>query len=262
MKPVTTGNSYSLSGGVFRLYPSSSIQSFCSHSICSYDFPFLSALGAKASPAQLFVITDKHTWKAGREEYMCIYIFMYTHFSRSSVLLQMRIGTNQNCDRVNTWSSEWCRNLSFSDYTTDGFWFLSYLGTSENYTCNTEHIITGMKVAGASPDSISHYIHHRADNNNNNVQPQTRTAGETDSSLSPVICCSQGLGDISHIFYTRVLSSTAPLGRSWSDTIQQQLRSHEHPSLWQNHPWNIFPPHDPVTGIPFNFLISDGIHTC
>lgn len=79
MKPVTIGNSHSLSGGVFRFYPAPSIQSFCSHSICSYHFPFLSALGAKAFPVQLFVITDKHTRKVVREEYACIYVYIYIH---------------------------------------------------------------------------------------------------------------------------------------------------------------------------------------
>lgn len=81
MKPLTTGNSHSLSGRVSRFYPSSSIQSFYSHSICSYHFPFLSALGAKAFPVQLFVITDKHTQKAVREEYVCVYIYLCTHTS-------------------------------------------------------------------------------------------------------------------------------------------------------------------------------------
>lgn len=36
--------------------------------------------------------------QSGRRIY--IYLFMHTHFSRSSALLQLRIATNQKCDRV------------------------------------------------------------------------------------------------------------------------------------------------------------------
>lgn len=60
--------------------------------------PFLSALWAKASPAQLSVITDKYTQKAVGQKYLNIHT--YTHFSRSLVKFQMRLGTNQNCDRL------------------------------------------------------------------------------------------------------------------------------------------------------------------
>lgn len=84
----------------------------------------------------LWLQISTHERQSGRNIY--IYIFMYTHFPRSSVLLQITTCTNQNCDRVTP--------AAVSDCTTDGFWFLSCLGTSGDYTCNTYHIITGIKL--------------------------------------------------------------------------------------------------------------------